>query len=298
MIKDFSLSNDNAMINFTVKYCTTHEELLTSNGFRRVTLAYLKTLEKRGSNIYKYISELKVNSDNKEISENVIDFLKLLTIMDEKSIINVNDKYKTIFQDKDMLINFLEGLYGFWRKLERYTFIENVSANDGIGNLSFLDANNRFSNLVLSTYRKIEENIEGHKPKVYRQLPAGGNVGVIVNNIKWNIFDEYQCLKGISFIDSVLIDPPFIIYPKKNTRDGLFSEVYENPLRDCDISKEHWYCMPVKVGELLAFIYFHRDFMSLGISLCNLFEMARREEYENKKPDIIYVFGAKDDSKN
>jgi hypothetical protein len=297
MIKDFSLSNDNAMINFTVKYCTTHEELLTSNGFRRVTLAYLKTLEKRGSNIYKYISELKANSDNKEINENVINFLKLLTIMDEKSIINVNDKYKTIFQDKDMLINFLEGLYGFWRRLERYTFIENVSANDGIGNLSFLDANNRFSNLVLSTYRKIEENIEGHKPKVYRQLPAGGNVGVIVNNIKWNLFDEYRCLKGISFIDSVLIDPPFITYPKKNTRDGLFSEVYENPLRNCDISKEHWYCMPVKVGELLAFIYFHRDFMSLGISLCNLFEMARRDEYENEKPDIVYVFGGKDQEK-
>lgn len=297
MIKDFSLSNDNAMINFTVKYCTTHEELLTSNGFRRITLAYLRTLEKRGSSIYKYISELKVNSGNKEITENVINFLKLLTIMDEKSIISVNDNYKPIFQDKDMLINFLEGLYGFWRRLERYTFIENVNATDGIGNLSFLDANNRFSNLVLSTYRKIEENIEGHKPKVYRQLPAGGNVGVIVNNIKLKILDEYQCLRGISFIDSVLIDPPFITYPKKNTRDGLFSEVYVNPLKNCTISKEHWYCMPIKVGELLAFIYFHRDFMSLGISLCNLFEMARFEEYENEKPDIVYVFGAKDHDK-
>ncbi|WP_026882839.1 phosphoenolpyruvate carboxykinase [Clostridium akagii] len=294
MVKDFSLSNDNAMINFTVKYCTTHEELLTSNGFKKVTLAYLKTLEKRRSNIYKYISELKASSDNKEITENIINFLKLLTIMDEKSIINVNYKYKSIFQDKDILMNFVEGMYGFWRKLERYTLIENRGVNEGIGNLSFLDASNRFSNLVLSTYRKIEENIEGRKPNVYRQLPAGGNVGVIVNNIKWNLFDEYICLKGIHFIDSVLIDPPFIIYPKKNTRDGLFSEVYSNPLKGCSIEKEHWYCMPVKVGELLAFIYFHRDFMGHGIALCNLFEMARGEEYENKKPDIVYVFGAKD----
>jgi hypothetical protein len=296
MVKDFSLSNDNAMINFTVKYCTTHEELLTSNGFKKVTLAYLRSLEKRGSNVYKYISEISIGYNNKKITDRVIDFLKLLTIMDKESIIGLDEKYKSIFEDKGILINFIEGLYGFWRRLERYTFIENVSVNEGFGNVSFIDANARFSNLILSTYRKIEENIEGHKPKVYRQLPAGGNVGVIVNNIKWNLAEEYECLKEIPFIDSVLIDPPFITYPKKNTRDGLFSEVKENPLQYCAIKKQHWFCFPAKVGELTAFIYFHRDFMSHGVSLCNLFEMARREEYENKKPDIVYVFGAKDEA--
>ncbi len=35
--------------------------------------------------------------------------------------------------------------------------------------------------------------------------------------------------------------------------------------------------------------------MDHGITLCNLFEMARREEYRGRKPDIIYVFGANDD---
>ena len=34
--------------------------------------------------------------------------------------------------------------------------------------------------------------------------------------------------------------------------------------------------------------------MSQGIALCNLFELAREEEYKNRKPDIIYVYGVKD----
>ena len=41
--------------------------------------------------------------------------------------------------------------------------------------------------LILNLYRKIEENVVGHKPMVYRQLPAGGNAGLIVNNVNWPI---------------------------------------------------------------------------------------------------------------
>jgi hypothetical protein len=37
--------------------------------------------------------------------------------------------------------------------------------------------------------------------------------------------------------------------------------------------------------------------MSHGITLCNLFEMAKREECRGRKPDIVYVFGATDDDK-
>jgi len=33
--------------------------------------------------------------------------------------------------------------------------------------------------------------------------------------------------------------------------------------------------------------------MNHGISLCNLFELAKPEEFHNKKPDLIYVFGAR-----
>lgn len=295
MRKDFSLSNDKAMVNFTSKYCVTHEQLLTSNGFRRVMIAYLNSLEKRGSNLYKYIKKSIDEIDEEKLIDDIINVFKLLIVMDREEILKLNNKYEVFLKDKHVIVNFIEGLYGFWRKLERYTIVQNTRVNYGFESVNFIDANTQFSKLILVTYRKIEENIIGTKPNVYRQLPAGGNVGLIMNHIKWEIPEGYDCLKNIPFIDSVLVDPPFIIYPKKNTRSGIFNECFENPIKDCKINSDHWFCYPAKVGELLAYVYFHRDFMSHGISMCNLFEMARREEYENVKPDIIYVFGGKDD---
>lgn len=116
-----------------------------------------------------------------------------------------------------------------------------------------------------------------------------------MNNTIWPCPYDYEVLEDIPFINTIMLEAPFITYPKKNTRDGLFNETFKNPLNDCYINTDHWFCYPALVGELLAFIYFHRDLMAHGVTLCNLFEMAREEDYRGKKPDIIYVFGAKDD---
>ncbi len=76
----------------------------------------------------------------------------------------------------------------------------------------------------------------------------------------------------------------------------MFEEISENPLKNCRINLDHWFCYPAKVGTLLAYIYFHRDYMAHGVTLCNLFEIATEEEYRGKKPDIVYVLGARDDN--
>ncbi|MEG1087736.1 MAG: phosphoenolpyruvate carboxykinase, partial [Cetobacterium sp.] len=96
------------------------------------------------------------------------------------------------------------------------------------------------------------------------------------------------------FIESIVLQPPFITYPKRNTRKGTFKEVVENPLENLGINLNNWLCFPAKVGELLAFVYFDTNFMAQGITLCNLFELAKKEEYEGMKPDIIYMYGVKD----
>ena len=164
----------------------------------------------------------------------------------------------------------------------------------GLAAMSFTEANSNFSRLILKLYRKVEENVLGEKPLVLRQIPVGGNCSVMINKVNWPMPKSYRMLQEINFIDCILIEPPFITYPKRNTRTGIFSEVTENPLKNCVINKEHWFCYPAKVGELLAYVYFHRDFMEHGITLCNLFEMAKRDECRNRKPDIIYVFGGTD----
>jgi hypothetical protein len=296
MEKEFSLSNDKVMINFTVKYCETMEKLLESYGFKRVVYSYLEKIQKRKTNIYKYINDSFPNSTIDEITENLISLFKLLTIEKTTEVIKLNNKYEKILMKKENFIDLIEDLYKYWRKLERYTILHSSKVNEGEGyeSVSFVEANKNFSKLVLNTYRRIEEHVLEYKPTVYRQLSAGGNASIVVKKNKWDIPKEYDMLKDIPFITSMLLNTPFITYPKKNTRKGYFEEVYKNPLENADVNNDHFFCYPAKVGKFLAYIFFHRDFMSHGITLCNLFEMAKEEEYMGVKPDIIYVFGARD----
>jgi hypothetical protein len=295
MKKDFSLSNGKAMINFTAKYCDTTDKLLESNGFKRVISSYFKKIKKRNSLVYKYITNSMIVSDEEVLVEELINLFKLMTIIKNDDIITLNNKYEKILSDKDRFIDFIEGLYSFWRKLERYTIVTNTQISEGYESVNFIDANNEFAKLVLNLYRRIEENVLQVKPNVYRQLPVGGNAGLILRDISWPIPEEYKALSNIPFLDSIMLNLPFITYPKKNTRDGYFTECFENPLEHCNIYSDHWFCYPAKVGTLLAYIYFHRDYMAQGLTLCNLFEMARENECTDKKPDLIYIFGARDD---
>lgn len=294
MKKDFSLSNDKALINFTAKYCDTQEKLLESEGFRRVVTSYLDKIKKRNSQIYKFITNSTGITDSSVLSEEIIDLFKLMIVMKSKDIIKLTSKYVQLLSSKDSFIDFVEDLYSYWRKLEKYTVVINNQVSEGYESVNFIEANNAFSTLVINLYRKVSANILEDKPSVYRQLPAGGNAGLILRYADLNLPENYRCLDGIPFVDSIMLDLPFITYPKKNTREGSFSEVFENPICSCNLNSDHWYCYPAKIGTLLGFIYFHRDYMSHGITLCNLFEMAKEEEYKNKKPDLIYVFGARD----
>jgi hypothetical protein len=297
--KEFSLSNDKVMINFTIKFCDTQEKLLNSEGFSRVLKSFLTKIKRKNTQVYQYLFNSLNCADIDSLSEKSICVFKLLTTFKPEEISHINDEFKIFLSDNALFNDFLEDFYSYWRKLERYTIIcSNSKITEGFEKTNFIDANMEFSKLVRSLYRKLSDNVLGYEPNVYRQLPAGGNAGIILNNIVWDYGegDNYKFLKDVQFIKSVLLDPPFITYPKKNTRNGFFEEVFENPLKNKSIRPGHWFCYPAKVGSLLAFIFFHRDFMSHGISLCNLFEMARKEEYVGKKPDIIYTYGLKDES--
>ncbi len=297
MKKEFSLSNDKVMINFSTKYCDTIEKLIQSYGFRRVLISYYNKISSRNSKVFKFLKQTlcKVNSDE-ELVDELIDILRLLTVLKSSEVITLNSKYFKILSDSDGFFNFIEDFYGYWRKLERYSIIQNTRITDGLATVSFVEANNKFSKLVLDLYRKVQESILSNEPSVYRQISAGTNAGLILNNVVWPCPYEYELIEDIPFINTIVLEAPFINYPKKNTRSGYFTEVFKNPLIDAYMDKEHFFCYPAKVGGLLAFIYFHRDLMAHGVTLCNLFEMAKEEEYSGKKPDIVFVFGAKDNS--
>lgn len=293
MYKAFSLSNNKAMINFSSYYCDTYEKVLDSEGFSKVLNSYLAKSRHANSSSYKFLVEKFETNNIEDITTSLTVIFKLLSVMNLDEITKINAKYQVLTQYKEEMVDIVEDLYRYWRKIERYTLIFNSKLTEGLEKTRFIEANTEFSNLILSLYRKIEENILQVTPNVYRQLPAGGNAGLVLSNNDWKIPLQYESLKNIPFIETILLDPPFIVYPKKNKREGTFKEVFDNPINDCKITTRHWFCLPAKVGDLLAYIYFHRDFMSHGVSLCNLFEIAKKEEYQGKKPDILYVFGAR-----
>ncbi|CUP90196.1 hypothetical protein [Clostridium baratii] len=295
MKKEFSMSNDKVIINFTAKYCSTFEGVLESEGFRRVLDSYLRRIQNKRTLSYRYLSKALNSEDVLVLRRDLMRAFKFLTVMNVEEIVEFNEKYTELLTQKEELIGLVEELYLFWRRLERYTLINGGRVENGLARISFTEANDALSKLILRLYRKVEKNILDKQPKVFRQIPAGGNSCIMINKILWPMPNGYESLENIPFIDSILLETPFITYPKRNTRTGMFSEVYENPLKYANINEDHWFCYPAKVGELLAYIYFHRDYMAHGITLCNLFEMARKEECRGRKPDMIYVFGANDE---
>jgi len=79
--KEFSLSKGNAMVNFTAKFCDSSEKLFDSNGFRKVFVAYYKKIQKKESNIYKYIDKNLDSDDTEEIVSEIIRICKLLIVL-------------------------------------------------------------------------------------------------------------------------------------------------------------------------------------------------------------------------
>lgn len=294
MIKEYSQNRSNVIMNFSVKYCDSPQELFQSNGFRKVLKKYVVKLEKRDELLLEKIKNITKGED---VTKTLLELFKLLVVLKKDEIRKLNAYYKALLKSEDVLIGFIEGFYDYWRRLERYALIQSSEQSSGIQSVNFVEANNSFSETVITAYRMIEENILGYKHNIYRQLNAGINAGIVLinnPNILPTIYSEYEDIKVIK---SIVLNPPLIIYPKRNTRDGIFEEVFLNPIKDLNIKSSHYFCYPAKVGDSLVFVYFHRDFMNQGVSLCNLFELANREEYETKSPDIIYVYGARLESK-
>ncbi|MBB4035220.1 hypothetical protein GGR21_001109 [Dysgonomonas hofstadii] len=293
MLHEFTLSRGRAMINFTLKYCDTKQKLLNSFGFRRVVESFIKTvLKKEEVVIYDYYIDHFGSED--ELVDSLIEVFKLLTVFNIEEVVAVDNKYSKFFEDKDLFIEVTEVLFAYWKRLERYTIVRNNRVGDGLQNVRFIQANDMFNELILSTGRRIQATVVGRESRVYRQSVAGANAGLTLNDVNWNCPIEYKGLTSIPFISSVVFQPPYISYTKRNTRDGIFQEHQQNPLLNVVLNEDDWFVFPAKVGNMLTFVYFHKDFMVHGIGVSNLFEMATETEYIGKKPDMIYVFGYPD----
>jgi hypothetical protein len=290
MLKEFSLRRNSALLNFTAKYCQNEKDILSSSGFEILLNTFIEHLAKRDALLLDYFLE-KYSKD--DLVSRIVVLMKLLVVLDVEEVKLQDDVFRDLLNEKDQLLEFVEQFYNYWRRVDRYAIIRNKKQSLGMQNVSFIEASNNFTNLVLALYRRIIESIEGKKENVYRQLSAGVNAGIVLNESTWEAPSEFEFLREVPFIESIILRPPFITYPKQYTRKGLFTEFKESPYTDMKINPDHWFCYPAKVGEYLAYVYFHREYMVHGVTLCNLFELAEVSEYVGKNPDMIYIFGAK-----
>lgn len=295
MSKEFSITGNKAILNLSEQFFNDVNELLNSESFLDLTKCFINYHKKDSTRVYAYIEQFFINSSVDSLARELTDILKLLTVMNIDEVSSKINKYHNLNKEKDGLLKIVEEFYNYWRNLERYSIIKQNENSRGVGVVNFVEINEKLKNMILQAYRRIEMSILGEWPKVYRQVPAAADASIMIRQFNKNYPEIYKDLNQIPFITQVMIETPYITYTKSNKRDGVFEEVYENPILNTNINYPHFFCYPAKVGDNLIFIYFHRDLLTHGVSASNLFELADVKEIENKTPDAIYIYGPKDE---
>lgn len=294
MKKEWAFANGKVLINFSQNYCQTDNEVLNSEGFRSILTHYLMREQARTTKTYVFLRDLFEEEDLDRLVKQVTKLARLLLVMDSKTLARDFEEYSQVYKERGPLRHFVEEIYTFWRNLERYAVLHDDKDVEGFLNSNFIEAKERFDKRMINFYRKISNNVSCSKPAVYRQVPAGTNAGLMVYDAIWPIPSGYQILEDIPFIKEIILEAPFISYPKRNKRDGIFQELEIHPLKRCGINPDRFFCYPAKVGKNLAYVFVERSYLTHGISLANLFELARPEETAGVKPDFILLFGAED----
>ena len=286
--------------------CASTQELVESASFARVLDLYIDQLESHNPAALQDLgldadpaqdTGAVVTSAGAEIDARRARLLDLLRLLANNPLERVARTWVgsgNLLARRERLHEFVEGLYDFWRHWDRFLIVraETVAEpRDKRPLRAFSQTVETLARLVRDLYRDVAENVTGGRPRVYRQVAAGAEVGVYAVHQKWPAPARYlELLAGIPFVRNLLMYPPLLLDPPTNTRSGQFTEVADNPLGGLSLEREQWLCYPALVGRLVVFVYFHQRFAGLGLSLANLFEVASDEEIA-AGPDAVYLYG-------
>lgn len=274
--------------------CQDSEELIKSDLFKKLLQKYLRYLKKKDSPLLRIFKDI---AESIQVEFILNSFLLLCKDSSIEEISKTNSQVGgLLLRDSYLLHQFVERLYDFWRDYERFFIKYDLEEDEGVKSYkkpyrAFNQTIEYLNHLVRKTYRNICENITGDHPRIYRQVPAGCQVGLITTSIDYQLLSVYKrVVRDIPLITQILIEPPLIIDSLTNKRAGQFRKVDTNPLEDVKINPRDWLCFPARVGELIIYFYFHNKFIGLGTALANLFELAHGEELL-RSPEAICLFG-------
>lgn len=289
--------------------CSTAEELSTSEVFRGVVRLYLTGLREQESPLLGPLGltdpEGTAEADREEkLLVGLLRELGSRTLEEVAAAAAANGRdslaARLLNPDGRMALSeFAEGLYDFWRGFDRFMVLHSqpgAAAFEQRPYRAFNATIEKLTHTIRSYYRDVGENITGNHPRIYRQVSAGCDVGLIAVPLECLLPPAYrEALEGVPFVRQVWIAPPLIIDPPSNKRAGQFQRVDRNPLEGLRLKGREWLCYPAAVGPLVINIYFHQRFIGLGCSLANLFELASDEQVA-AGPDAVFVYGAAPDA--
>jgi hypothetical protein len=283
------IAGNKVILNIRERMCETAEELLAGKKFKSVLDHCIEHLRSRNSPL------LEIFDNGKYDDQAVNDLVKTLILLfkyENSVVLHIFDKSAGFLKDLQLLNNFVEYLYDYWRHFDR--FIINDSEGDRLDKRPYRTFNEtieHLTHLIRTVYRHIQENITGSHPNVYRQVPAGAEMAVISLPKETHYEGEkYLKLNSVPVIRQMLIYPPLVIQQPINKRTGEFKRIRENPLDNLELNPDEWLCYPAKVGKQLIMVYFHLEFFELGFSMCNLFQLADDDDLE-KRPDALFLYG-------
>lgn len=286
-MREFLIDDQMFYIQFNQFACDSESNILNSKPFLLVLKRYLRHIEKLEFPQYKWITNLK--------PEVILSLYKALFVWDFEEVVKSLDVL-AVEANRVSFHQFTEYFYTYWIKLERYGFFNRGRLDDDSSTTQRLIANfDNFSNLVLKLYRNITQKLLGKTYNLLRQLPAGVQSNIAIVTSTWTDERPYNKLPDKEFISSLLLRPPLMIYSKMNTRSGMFQPIDINPLEEIKINKNKFVVLPLKVGPYLTYVYIHHRFLKYAVSLGSLFESAEFNEFKDKKPDLIYIFGIDED---
>ncbi len=265
--------------------------LLSSSLFRECLKRYLGHLKETNSVLLDVFPEGRNDEENYRM---ILKLLQMLSEEDNEKIIKKWPESAPFFQDTYLMDQFVEQLYNFWRNYERF-FVQlskegEMQPIDEKPFRTFNDTVEWLDHIVRKVYRDIRENITGDHPRIYRQVAAGCQMGLIAIEKEWPCPEKYKALKDIPLVRQVYMSPPLILDPTMNKRVGFIQKVNSNPIEGVDFNNGEWLCYPAKIFDTVVHVFFNTEFMGLGSSLANLFDLADEEDLK-KKPDAIYAYG-------
>ena len=132
MKKEINISKNKAVINFSKAYFNNVDDLLKSQGFFDVICSFVSFHKENQTKIYTYLEKFFRSSDIGQLSSEIRDITKILTVMSLDEISEKINKYHDLNKERAAIIRIVEDIYDYWRKLERFSIIEQSDYYMGI----------------------------------------------------------------------------------------------------------------------------------------------------------------------